>query len=260
MYVPSIKLKESGAQLVADFLSNISAGKILDVATGNGNFIRTLAPIFKDYKQFIGIDCCEEEIKKARKSTKNINVKFNISNAEQLSFQDEEFDTICIANSLHHLENIESVLTEMYRVLKYGGYFIVQENFSDGKQTRAQLSDILSHSFEADIDILKGETHYHTFTKQKIIEVIDELGFRETNQFVISRYLRCLTCEDKEICDNPKDPSLVENGINFIDQILESINNHPRIKEFIRRGKEIKEHIKEHGIAIPAIVFLVAKK
>ena len=45
-------------------------------------------------------------------------------NAENLQFEDESFDTVCIPHSLHHLASINKVLAEMKRVLKKYGNFI----------------------------------------------------------------------------------------------------------------------------------------
>jgi ubiquinone/menaquinone biosynthesis C-methylase UbiE len=47
-------------------LGTISEVKILDIATGEGDFIISLIRFLKNYESVIGIDLDENEIKKAR--------------------------------------------------------------------------------------------------------------------------------------------------------------------------------------------------
>ncbi|MGD9397453.1 MAG: class I SAM-dependent methyltransferase, partial [Candidatus Thorarchaeota archaeon] len=139
-------LKESGAIEVRKKLGTISGGDVLDVGTDDGDFINVLMKTLKDYNSFTGIDILEDDLKKAREHFKDAPVKLIEMNAETMTFQDNQFDTVCISYTIHHLENIDTVLAEMYRVLKPGGYFIIQEMYSDGNQTAAQLVDIAVHN------------------------------------------------------------------------------------------------------------------
>jgi len=65
-----------------------------------------------------------EEIEVAEKGLIE-DAEFTVMNAESLKFGDGCFDTVCVANSLHHFENVDRALSEMKRVLKPGGLFIV---------------------------------------------------------------------------------------------------------------------------------------
>ncbi len=114
-------LASSAAPKIAARLKSISGGKILDVATGDGDFIRTLIKTLKDYDSFIGIDSSKKEVESARKQLKEQPAKILEMNAEALQFKNNTFDTVCTSYSLHHLENIDKVLAEMKRVLKPNG-------------------------------------------------------------------------------------------------------------------------------------------
>ncbi len=144
-------LRESGALKVRKKFGTISAGDVLDVGTEEGDFIDTLMKTLLDYNSFTGIDIVEDELEKAREQLKDAPVNFKVMNAETMTFQDNIFDTVCISYSIHHLENIETVLAEMYRVLKPGGHFIIQELYSDGEQTAAQQVDKAVHDLNAKI-------------------------------------------------------------------------------------------------------------
>jgi ubiquinone/menaquinone biosynthesis C-methylase UbiE len=182
MRLLSTSLENSGARRIGDRLRELSGGRVLDVATGDGDFIRTLEQALMDFDSFTGIDVSEEQIERARKNEAK-GVSFIAMNAEDLEFPDNSFDTVCIASSLHHLEDVERVLSEMRRDLRPGGRLIVQEMFSDGDQTEAQLSDILSHNMDADIDQALGATHRRTFTRGEILGLIEGSGFKNMEVF-----------------------------------------------------------------------------
>jgi len=102
------------ASKIAERLKRISGGALLDVATGDGDFIQVMMATLKDWDTVTGIDQSPKEIAKAKhRLGTRPNVRLFQMNAETLEFQDEAFDTVCIANSLHHLQNVETVLTEM---------------------------------------------------------------------------------------------------------------------------------------------------
>ncbi|MBE0526877.1 MAG: methyltransferase domain-containing protein, partial [Candidatus Thorarchaeota archaeon] len=131
----------SGVLKVRQKLGTISAGDVLDVGTQEGDFIKTLMKILLDYNSFTGIDISEDDLKKAKEQLKDAPINLVAMNAENMTFQENQFDTVCMSYSIHHLENIDTVLAEMYRVLKPGGHFIIQEMYSDGEQTAAQFVD-----------------------------------------------------------------------------------------------------------------------
>ena len=121
------RLAASGAVKIRSRLSSISGGKVLDVATGSGDFIDTLMKVLKNYDCFVGVDISKKDLESAKKRFRDQPVKLMEMNAESLEFDDNSFDTVCMAYSLHHLERIDKVLTEFRRVLKPGGNLIIQE-------------------------------------------------------------------------------------------------------------------------------------
>ena len=61
------KLRMSGAIEIRKRLRRISGGRILDVATGSGDFINTLMKMLKSYDSFIGIDTSVKDLESAKK-------------------------------------------------------------------------------------------------------------------------------------------------------------------------------------------------
>jgi ubiquinone/menaquinone biosynthesis C-methylase UbiE len=102
---------------------------------------------------------------------------------ERLLYPDSSFDTVSISNSLHHLPDIKKTLNEMLRVLKPGGLFIINELFCDG-QNEKQLSHVLLHHLQAEVDTLLGIPHDKTFEKQKILDIAGNMGLVGLRSFV----------------------------------------------------------------------------
>ena len=63
---PSTSLNDLNAGTIVDSLKEISGGRVLDVATGDGDFISLLKKTLGDYDSFIGIDVSGKEIDAAK--------------------------------------------------------------------------------------------------------------------------------------------------------------------------------------------------
>jgi len=260
-------LSSSNAGVIANRLGRISGGRILDVATARGGFIDTLMKTLRDYDSFVGVDYCpsassKEEMESAKKRFEGKPVRFFEMNAENLKFESGSFDTTCISHSLHHLARIDKVMSEMKRVLRIGGNFILQEVYCDGEQTDAQKADELEHEWEARIDTLLGITHNKTFTRQKIMDVVNGLELRKLEVFDSTHSIDCLFCERKYECEDPKNQGTYHNSIKDIDDALRRIDGCPdsEIRNRLKNeGERIKEAIAEYGSAAASYLFIIGR-
>lgn len=256
-------LASSGALEIDKNLKVISGGSVLDVATDRGDFIQTLMKTLEDYNSFIGVDISEKALEKAKKNFKEQPVEFLSMNAENLEFENDSFDTVGISHSLHHLSNIKTVLTEMKRVLKPNGYFLIQEMYCDGVQTEAQQTDILQHHWGAKIDNLLGIPHNKTLPKQELLEIINTLGLKDLITIESTHYVKCLYCEDKFECENPKNESLINFALKEIDSDLTrlvKLENHPDFKKLKEEGKELKKRLSKTGTSTSSHLFAIGRK
>jgi ubiquinone/menaquinone biosynthesis C-methylase UbiE len=256
-------LATSGAVEACNRLGSISGGRILDVATGPGDYIQTLMKALKDYDTFVGIDILKEDLESAKKRFRDKPVKLLEMNAESIEFDDDSFDTVCMAYSLHHLDRIKKVLTEMLRVLKPGGTILIQEEFRDGKQTEAQKTNILQHAWDAQIDSLLGKTHRTIFTKQEIQGILKGFQLEEVEMFESTSPVGCLFCDDKFKCEDPFWEDRINSSIKEIDgnikRLMEVADRKTR-KKLLEKGEKLKERNKKFGNAPPSTLLIVAKK
>lgn len=111
---------------ILSLLNLRETGSILDIGCGVGWLTRQYAREAQD--QVIGIDFSEQSIAVARdmamKEGLN-NLEFQVMDAEELQFENDQFDCIICSEVLEHLLHPEKALNEMHRVLKHTGQIVV---------------------------------------------------------------------------------------------------------------------------------------
>lgn len=120
-----IKWRKKVVQLVA----NQNPEKVLDIATGTGDLAINLAQT--SAKKIIGLDISDGMLEVGRHKIINKQLQGSIDmvlgDSENLPFDDNSFDAITVAFGVRNFENLELGLSEILRVLKPGGLFVVLE-------------------------------------------------------------------------------------------------------------------------------------
>lgn len=162
---------------------NKELGRAIDVGTRRGEFLFRMKEYAGSYEKLIGIDINFDELNNL-KSEEEDHIEFHFMNAYNLEYPDRYFDAVSISNTLHHLNDMGSVLQEMKRVLKVGGYFIINEMFHDCCDNSRNTHGML-HILESEIDTELGKIHNRTFEREEIIRVASNLGL---NSLEIAEY------------------------------------------------------------------------
>jgi len=97
---------------------------ILEIGCGSGYGAVLLSELRP--KSYVGIDLMPEQIALARQR-RLPNAEFMVQDAAQLPFADESKDAVVIFGVLHHIPTWRQVVSEVYRVLRPGGRFFVEE-------------------------------------------------------------------------------------------------------------------------------------
>jgi ubiquinone/menaquinone biosynthesis C-methylase UbiE len=229
-------------------LGQLSAGHILDVATGNGSFITYLLDNIQDFHEITAIDLNERSLEAARKAHPQENIHFLCMDAAHCDFQDGHFDTVCIAYSLHHMDNLPAVLAEMLRVCRPGGHFIISEMYRDG-QSETQQTHVRLHHWWAAIDRAEGITHHQTYTRQEIIEIIDQLHLSAIEYYDLL-----------DLDADPLDPQLIRELDIIIDRYLQRTQGLPGGSTLLERGEQLRQRVHEVGFQGATTLLMIGKK
>ena len=229
-------------------LSGLTGGRILDVATAGGRFIDKLKDALKDIDEIIGIDITDREFGEARERLKDYPVSFVVMDGANIEFADESFDTVAMAAGMHHLDDIPAVLSEMMRVLKPGGTFVLCEMYRDD-QSEKQKTDLMEHEWCAKIDRLLGMPHYSTLTRQEIIDYAKGLGL---SRFEALTHL----CDD---CPRSKGET-IEKEIAEMDEKLAEIKDHPQYDELRIERDAIADRLRTVGVYCQSSLEIVGIK
>lgn len=114
---------------VVAILKNKKPKNILDIATGTGDLAISLIKTGAD--KIIGLDISpgmlEVGEKKVSKKKLEDVIEMVLGDSEKLPFEKDTFDAITVAFGVRNFENLELGLSEIYRVLKPSGTFVVLE-------------------------------------------------------------------------------------------------------------------------------------
>lgn len=98
---------------------------VLDVGCGPGTMLELLSKKYPE-NNYIGLDLTPKMIEVA--NAKNLpNTKFVVGDSENLPFEDESFDAVICANSLHHYPNPQRFFYGVKRVLKPNGILVLRD-------------------------------------------------------------------------------------------------------------------------------------
>lgn len=175
-------------------LADIAPRRILDVATGTGDFAIAALRLRPD--AVIGIDIAEGmlnqgRIKLAKRGLDSI-IELKTGNAERLEFPDDWFDAATVAFGARNFEHLEIGLGEMRRVLRKGGKIVVLE-FSHPR--RFPIKQLYAFYFRRILPLIgrfvSGSRDAYTYLPETVarfpegdgfLEVLMRVGFVNTRQ------------------------------------------------------------------------------
>ncbi|MCX7550823.1 bifunctional demethylmenaquinone methyltransferase/2-methoxy-6-polyprenyl-1,4-benzoquinol methylase UbiE [Xanthomarina sp. F2636L] len=120
-----IKWRKKVVSLVAETNPNI----VLDIATGTGDLAINLAETKAE--KIIGLDISQGMLnvgkEKILKKHLQDRIEMVVGDSENLPFEENTFDAITVGFGIRNFETLEKGLTEILRVLKPGGIFVILE-------------------------------------------------------------------------------------------------------------------------------------
>ena len=152
-FYSSSKTFSAGESL--DILSNLFNKKKfksgLDIGTGAGFAAFELS---KSCQKVEATDISEgmiNEAKKIMKERKINNLNFNICSAEELKYSDKEFDIVTCRTAAHHFLDVEKFCSEVHRVLKDEGEFIIVDTITSDQ--------IKLNNWHQEVELIRDKSH-----------------------------------------------------------------------------------------------------
>ena len=169
-YVESA-LHKSGKDLATLIeLTEVSGSEhALDVATGGGHTANALAP---RVGRVIAYDLTQAMLDAAKKFIRqngHLNVDFVKGDAEDMPFNNETFDIVTCRIAPHHFPNINRFIGEVYRVLKPGGQFLLDDNVAPENNA--------CDEFYNTIEKRRDYSHYRAWKKTEWLRMLELQGF-----------------------------------------------------------------------------------
>lgn len=127
--VISLGIDKKWRKKVVKLVIDTNPKSVLDIATGTGDLAISFAKF--DIPKIVGFDLSEGMLSIARKKVTSQNIvdkiEFLQGDSEEMPFENNSFDAITVAFGVRNFENLEKGLSEILRVLKPGGLFVVLE-------------------------------------------------------------------------------------------------------------------------------------
>jgi ubiquinone/menaquinone biosynthesis C-methylase UbiE len=118
-----------------------SSDTVLDVATGTGNTALAIAP---HVSSVIGLDMAVKMLEQGQKRALeegHTNASFLEGSAEDLPFPDASFTLVTSRHAPHHFRDVPKFLSEVARVLKPGGRFVMADQITQEAQNKAWVDE-----------------------------------------------------------------------------------------------------------------------
>lgn len=205
---------------------------ILDVGCGTGDLVTSLRKENNYKGKLFAVDISEGIMREGieKNISGNLDINFEVSDAQNLPFNDSYFDVIIAKHMLYHVPNIEKAVNEVYRTLKKGGKFIVSLNSTNTKNKIKIIRNLVSNKFNLSWESCNDRLNIENFP-------------------LFKGYFKNIKLNSYETITNIKYPQLY---VDYFDSTINSCNPIPTKetwKEILSLVNEIiKKEIKEKGV------------
>src|SRR5438552_6624709 len=179
----TLEIRDDLAEKLGDMLALQGDEQILDLATGTGRVARPVAKRLKTGR-IIGVDQALAMLDVGHQHEDPIRAYYQgAGEADAVPFKSNCFDRAFVSFSLHHFGNPAGVVTEVLRVLKNGGRFVVLDPIIE------EAKDSVDVALETKINQVFRRTHGDDFrfhTASSIQRLLTNAGYRIPRANIVS--------------------------------------------------------------------------
>jgi SAM-dependent methyltransferase len=227
-------------------LGMIDAGRLLDVATGDGSFLDYLLPRLQGVGSIVGVD--SDSTRRSEFEARfdaRPGVSFRTMDARRLAFRRASFGMVTIAHSLCQFAAPKAVLVEMLNILRPGGHLVVAETYRD-QVSEPEMTFVLLHDWWSDVDATENGPHQRFRSRAELEGLVRSLDLDDVQLFDVP--------DDSE---GPFEPELHATLDALTDRLLDRVRDVP---ELVERGHSLRRRMQEVGCARPTAVLAVGRR
>lgn len=233
-----------------NYLHNYEIANYYDIACGKGWFTRVVLDSCKAVAKVTGIDITDKFMDDFTTSVGEVDAAFIACDINNYNWADrsDPIDCISLSLALHHIDNINTVMKDMYANLSDDGIVIIYEMISDGL-SQSQLNHKEFHHLHGKIDRDNGEFHQDVFTLEELKNLITSAGFS-----ILHEDLE----KNDEICN--MDSEVLETLQTQTEGKISRVYGSDIPDEIMRRKDDLAENIIMHGFAPPPLYLCIGKR
>ena len=157
-------------------IERIRPDRLIDIGCGPGAFLSLVQERFPDI-QLNALDLSEEMVQETRMRLAETSIA-TVGDAERMPLEDEQYQVVTCNMSIHHYPHPLSALNEMRRILKPGGYLLL--NDMDCVRPIRALANII-------FPLLPGGD-VKMYDQKEILQMAESAGFRNVQYKKISPF------------------------------------------------------------------------
>lgn len=109
--------------IISEFIGTSLCQNALDAGCGRGNYTRIL---LKRAQEVSALDYSEDHIDALKRRLGHLSqLSLHVGSADNLPFENEQFDLVVHSEVLEHIDDDKKVLSEIFRVMQPGGRLII---------------------------------------------------------------------------------------------------------------------------------------
>lgn len=227
------------AKVVEIVKDHAASGDLLDIATGGGHVANALAPFFKKVTAFELTEDMLYEAESFISSNGHKNVDFVQGDAENTPFPDESFDVVTCRIAAHHFPAVDRFVSEVYRVLKTGGLFVLVDNVAPEKNEYDEFYNMIEKK--------RDPSHFRAYKKSEWVTKVENAGlttdsmFTFEKKFLFETWCKMMDLPAKEKTElstymkTASDPMLKHFSIEFSGDDVESFKGQSILLSAIKK-------------------------
>lgn len=106
-------------------IGRIKPDRLIDIGCGPGAFLRLVEDTYPDI-QLNALDLSEEMISETRERLSDTSI-VTVGDSEHMPLESEQYQVVTCNMSIHHYPHPQNAVNEMYRILKPGGYLLLND-------------------------------------------------------------------------------------------------------------------------------------